>query len=137
VPHAYSEFHLSGVHYFTVSCVLVPSLAVLFFLEGGSRRRYRNVMAVLMTIISLAIPILCVSRFQLIFAVLLACFTFGAYYRRMSPWVIPALFLAVLPFYVILTIARSHDVAYLNGIFEMKNSGMPIFPAIYLYCQQL
>ena len=135
VPHAYSEFHLSGVHYFTVSCVLVPSLAVLFFLEGGSRRRYRNVMAVLMTIISLAIPILCVSRFQLIFAVLLACFTFGAYYRRMSPWVIPALFLAVLPFYVILTIARSHDVAYLNGIFEMKNSGMPIFisqPYIYI-----
>ena len=40
VPHAYSEFHISGVHYFTVSCVLVPSLAVLFFLEGGSGRTY-------------------------------------------------------------------------------------------------
>lgn len=135
VPHAYSEFHLTGVHYFTVSCVLVPSLAVLFFLEGGSRRRYRNVMAVLMTIISLAIPILCVSRFQLIFAALLACFTFGSYYRRMSPWVIPALFVVLLPFYVVLTIARSHDVAYLNGIFEMKNTGMPIFisqPYIYI-----
>lgn len=135
VPHAYSEFHLTGVHYFTVSCVLVPSLAVLFFLEGGSKKLYRNVMAVLMTLISLAIPILCVSRFQLIFAVLLACFTFGAYYRRMSPWVIPALFVVVLPFYVILTIARSHDVAYLNGIFEMKNSQMPIFisqPYIYI-----
>lgn len=135
VPHAYSEFHISGVHYFTVSCVLVPSLAVLFFLEGGSRRRYRNVMAVLMTIISLAIPIMCVSRFQLIFAVLTACFTFGAYYRRMSPWLLPALAVVVLPFYVILTIARSHDVAYLNGIFEMKNSQMPIFisqPYIYI-----
>lgn len=135
VPHAYSEFHLSGVHYFTVSCVLAPSLGVLFFLEGGSRRRYRNVMAGLMTVISLAIPILCVSRFQLIFAVLLACFTFGAYHRRMSLWVIPALFAAVLPFYVLLTFARSHDVVYLNGIFEMKNSRMPIFisqPYIYI-----
>lgn len=135
VPHAYSEFHLTGVHYFTVSCVLVPSLAVLFFLEGGSRRRYRNVTAALMTILSLAIPILCVSRFQLIFAVLLAGFTFGAYHRRMSPWVIPALFALVLPFYVVLTIARSHDVAYLNGIFEMKDSQMPIFisqPYIYI-----
>lgn len=135
VPHAYSEFHLTGVHYFTVSCVLVPSLAVLFFLEGGSRRPYRNVTAVLMTIISLAIPIMCVSRFQLIFAVLTACFTFGAYYRRMSPWVIPALFVLILPIYVILTVARSHDVAYLNGIFEMKNSQMPIFisqPYIYI-----
>lgn len=26
VPHAYSHFHISGVHYFTVSCVLVPSM---------------------------------------------------------------------------------------------------------------
>ena len=30
VPHAYSYFHVSGVHYFTVSCVLVPSLFVLY-----------------------------------------------------------------------------------------------------------
>ena len=30
VPHAYSEFHLTGIHYFTVSCVLVPSLTVLY-----------------------------------------------------------------------------------------------------------
>lgn len=135
VPHAYSEFHLTGIHYFTVSCVLVPSLAVLFFLEGGSRRPYRNVLAALMAIISLTIPILCVSRFQLIFAVLTAGFTFGACRRRMSPWVLPGLILVLLPFYVILTVARSHDIAYLNGIFEMKNSQMPIFisqPYIYI-----
>ncbi len=135
VPHAYSEFHISGVHYFTVSCVLVPSLAVLFFLEGGSRRTYRNVMAAVMTLIALAIPLLCVSRFQLIFSVLVACFTFGAYQRRLNPWVLPALIAALLPFYVILTIARSHDIAYLNGIFEMKNSRLPIFisqPYIYI-----
>ena len=41
VPHAYSEFHLTGVHYLTVSCVLVPALTVLYFLEGGSRRSPR------------------------------------------------------------------------------------------------
>ena len=135
VPHAYSEFHISGVHYFTVSCVLVPSLAVLFFLEGGSGRTYRNVMAVVMALVALIIPLLCVSRFQLIFSVLVACFTFGAYQRRLNPWVLPAIAAALLPFYVILTIARSHDIAYLNGIFEMKNSQLPIFisqPHIYI-----
>ena len=26
----YVEFHLTGIHYFTVSCVLVPSLTVLY-----------------------------------------------------------------------------------------------------------
>ena len=31
VPHAYSTFHITGVHYFTVSCVLVPALSVLYF----------------------------------------------------------------------------------------------------------
>lgn len=135
VPHAYSEFHITGVHYFTVSCVLVPSLAVLFFLEGGSRRLYRNVMAIVMAVISLAIPLLCVSRFQLVFSVLVACFTYGAYQRRMNPLILPALLVLLIPFYVVLTVARSHDVAYLNGIFEMKNAGMPIFisqPYIYI-----
>jgi len=135
VPHAYSEFHLSGVHYFTVSCVLVPSLAVLFFLEGGSRKTYRNILAMLMTAVSPAIPILCVSRFQFLFAVLMACFTFGSCYQRLNPWVLPALLVFLLPVYVVLTVARSHDVAYLNGIFEMKNSNMPIFisqPYIYI-----
>lgn len=135
VPHAYSEFHITGIHYFTVSCVLVPSLAVLFFLEGGSRKTYRNVMAAVMALVALIIPLLCVSRFQLIFSVLVACFTFGIYQKRLSPWVLPALIAALLPFYVILTIARSHDVAYLNGIFEMKNSRLPIFisqPYIYI-----
>ncbi|MEI3186790.1 MAG: hypothetical protein V8S27_01945 [Lachnospiraceae bacterium] len=24
LPHAYSEFHLTGIHYITVSCVLIP-----------------------------------------------------------------------------------------------------------------
>lgn len=135
VPHAYSEFHITGVHYFTVSCVLVPSLCVLFFLEGGSRRTYRNVLALVMTGISLAIPLLCVSRFQLIFSVLVACFTFGAYRRQMNPVILPALLVLLIPLYVLLSVARSHDVTYLNGIFEMKNARMPIFisqPYIYI-----
>ena len=42
---------------------------------------------------------------------------------------------ALLPLYVILTVARSHDVAYLNGIFEMKDPATPIFitqPYMYI-----
>ena len=37
VPHAYSYFHVSGVHYFTVSCVLVPSLFVVYSLMISRR----------------------------------------------------------------------------------------------------
>ncbi len=136
VPHAYSEFHLTGIHYFTVSCVLVPSLAVLFFHTGRGRGSERVMAAVLvMTVISLAIPILCVSRFQFIFAVVLAAFTYISLQKSVHPlWLIGPV-AVMIPVYLILTVARSHDVTYLNGIFEMRYEKMPIFitqPYMYI-----
>ncbi|MDO5416321.1 MAG: O-antigen polymerase [Lachnospiraceae bacterium] len=135
VPHAYSYFHISGVHYFTVSCVLVPSLYVLYAQAQREKNRVRNGLAALLTVVSLLIPVLCVSRFQLILAVGMAAFTFLAVKHKMKVWQTAVLVGAMIPCYVILTIARSHDVAYLNGIFEMKNSAMPIFvtqPYMYI-----
>lgn len=135
VPHAYSEFHITGVHYFTVSCVLVPSLSVMYFLFGGSRNRRRNTVVIVMTVIALLIPVLCVSRFQLILAVMMALFTYAACQKRIEPIYLVGAVVLMIPMYILLTVARSHDVAYLNGIFEMKNSGMPIFvsqPYIYI-----
>ena len=135
VPHAYSYFHISGVHYVTVSCVLVPSMEVLLWFYDREMGKAKRIVSLIMTGIALLIPVLCVSRFQLIFAVILAVLTFMIVsgYRK-----IRYLFMAaagLVPLYVILTIARSHDVTYLNGIFEMKNSRMPIFvsqPYIYI-----
>lgn len=135
VPHAYSEFHITGIHYLTVSCVLVPSLTVLYVLWGGSRKTGRNVLVWVLTAVSLLIPILCVSRFQLVFAVVAAVFTWAAYTRRLKVVSVVAVVGALIPLYVLLTVFRSHNVEYLNGIFEMKNPAMPIFisqPYIYI-----
>lgn len=135
VPHAYSYFHISGVHYVTVSCVLEPSLYVLYFMAKDERKKVQNGLALFFTVISLLIPVLCVSRFQLILAVGMAAFTAIAVNRRIRLLHGVLLVCAVIPAYVILSIARSHDVAYLNGIFEMKNSAMPIFitqPYMYI-----
>lgn len=136
VPHAYSEFHLTGVHYFTVSCVLVPSLAVLFFHEGRGRGSERRSLAVIaMAGISLLIPMLCVSRFQFVFAVMLAVFTYISLQKSIHPLYLAGLGVVLIVVYLILTVARSHDVTYLNGIFEMKYEKMPIFitqPYMYI-----
>lgn len=135
VPHAYSYFHISGVHYFTVSAVLVPSFAVVW-MEAERRLRPGKMMAVLFCVFcSLLLPILCVSRFQLILAVLTAGFTLLVMERGQFPIRVGgAVAAGVLLLYVLLTVARSHSVSYLNSIFEMKHS-LPIFisqPYIYI-----
>lgn len=136
VPHAYSEFHLTGIHYITVSCVLVPSLVVLYFhTESGRGSERKLIAAILMTVITLSIPILCVSRFQFVFAVALAVFTYISLQKTFNPLFLLGIFVVMVPVYMILTVARSHDVEYLNSIFEMKNASMPIFvsqPYIYI-----
>ncbi|MCI9558192.1 MAG: oligosaccharide repeat unit polymerase [Lachnospiraceae bacterium] len=135
VPHAYSEFHLTGVHYFTVSCVLVPALSVLYFhVERGRGSERRMLIAIGMTGISLLIPILCVSRFQFVFAVMLGTIIYISLQKQFRPVYLLGL-LGILPVYLLLTVARSHDVGYLNGIFEMKYAKMPIFitqPYMYI-----
>lgn len=136
VPHAYSEFHLTGLHYFTVACVLVPSLAVLYFHMARGRGSEKKMLAVIiMAVISLLIPILCVSRFQFVLAMILAAFTYISLQKVVNPLYMVGLFVILVPVYLILTVARSHDVEYLNGIFEMKNTAMPIFvtqPYMYI-----
>ncbi|WP_394527413.1 O-antigen polymerase [Lacrimispora sp. JR3] len=135
VPHAYSSFHITGLHYFTVSSVLVPAISVLYFSIEQGRNSFRFVVAILMNIIACAIPVLCVSRFQLILAVGLAVLTYIAMEHRLRILYAVGLALGMIPIYVLLTIARGHDVTYLNGIFQMKNSHMPIFitqPYMYI-----
>lgn len=135
VPHAYSYFHISGVHYFTVSCVLVPSMSVVLFVTEKNLDLWKKIVTAAAALTALFIPVLCVSRFQLIFAVILAVLTFM---QVSGVKKIRYLFMAaaaLVPLYVVLTIARSHDVEYLNGIFEMKNVNMPIFitqPYMYI-----
>lgn len=140
VPHAYSYFHVSGVHYFTVSCVLVPSLFTVYCLIV--RRRGRGLtrdngfwIGVILTVLSLAVPVLCVSRFQLILAVGMALFTYISMSGGVSLIYVGVIAACMVPAYVLLTVMRSHSVEYLNGIFEMKNSHMPIFitqPYMYI-----
>ena len=127
VPHAYSYFHITGVHYFTVSCVLVPALSVLYFTAARGRDRGKTIILLLADAVAFAIPILCVSRFQLLFSVLLAVITYIETEGRMYRACAFGALLAVIPLYILLTVARSHDTAYLNAVFEMKNASVPIF----------
>ena len=135
VPHAYSWFHISGVHYFTVSCVLVPAMAAAWTAaEPGAAPREKNIVRVCV-FLSFLIPVLCVSRSQMLLAAMFAGVTLLLTGKdRIPAWAGAAGAAVLLVFYVILTVARSHSVEYLNGIFEMKRN-YPIFisqPYIYI-----
>ena len=140
VPHAYSYFHVTGVHYFTVSSVLVPSMAVVYGAmlrrRGGNLQKSRGFWAaVVLAALSLALPVLCVSRFQLIMAAGMALFTFISINEAIRLRYVLLLAAFMIPAYLVLTVMRSHSVSYLNGIFEMKNSATPIFitqPYMYI-----
>ena len=134
-PHAYSYFHVSGVHYFTVSCILIPGLSLLYGKVAERISRKAKSVLIFGNLTAFVIPIICVSRFQLLFAVGFAAVIYLLLYRKISWKMVVAGVAVLLPMYVILTAFRHHDVAYLNGIFEMKNSKIPIFvtqPYIYV-----
>lgn len=127
VPHAYSSFHITGIHYFTVSCVLVPALSVMFFCIDRGRSRGRTVLLLLMDVLALGIPILCVSRFQLLFSVFLAVLVYLQMEEHLNVFYAAAALAALIPLYILLTFARSHDASYLNAVFEMKQEKLPVF----------
>lgn len=126
LPHAYSYFHISGVHYFTISCILIPGLTVVYSKVAKTKEHVAVMMLVLCNLVAVAIPILCVSRFQLIFAIGFALVVYIAVYRKIQLKMILILLFIMVPLYILLTFARHHDVTYLNSIFEMKNSQIPI-----------
>lgn len=135
MPHAYSYFHISGVHYFTVSCILVPALTVVYTRTREKKNMIHTSVLVFCNLTAVAIQILCVSRFQLLFAVGFAVVTYVVLYKNITWKKVLILVAALIPVYVALTAARRHSVSYLNGIFEMKNSNTPIFitqPYIYV-----
>ena len=63
-PHAYSAFHLKGLHYFTTLFVLVPMLLPFLYQKEGKLGIFSGISLFL----ALILPILLVSRFQLMFS---------------------------------------------------------------------
>ncbi|MBQ5421844.1 MAG: oligosaccharide repeat unit polymerase, partial [Clostridium sp.] len=136
VPHAYASFHVKGVHYFTVSAVLLPSMTLIWFFTEKRRNLSRDIPVACAAALGFLVPVLCASRSQMMFSILLTVLV----YMRMAGKQVSrarigaALFICALLF-LVLTVVRGHDAAYLNAVFEMKNAHMPVFfsqPYMYI-----
>ncbi len=134
-PHAYSTFHLKGVHYVTTLAVLTPALTMLYLAERRKEKKKPDVLGIAGLLLPILLTLLLVSRFQMMFAVFLAIFAALLSGQRFKPWQLLVLFVLLAAAYVFITIERAHSVEYLNGIFEMKDPASPIFitqPYMYI-----
>ena len=133
VPHAYSYFHISGVHYFTVSCVLVPAFCIVWFFVSEGEASVKKIIMLICCAAALAVPLLCVSRFQFVFAIAVAAVTFIVLKKTIPVKIILVALAVSIAAFAVLSIARSHDAEYLNSIFEMKINLPVDISRIYIY----
>lgn len=134
-PHAYSYFHVKGVHYFTTLAVLTPAVAMLYLSARRKHGLRPDVLALLGLLLPILLTILMVSRFQFMISVILAVFVALLSGRHYKLWQLLLLLTLMIAAYVFITIERAHSVEYLNGIFEMKDPSTPIFvtqPYMYI-----
>lgn len=157
-PHAYSTFHIFGLHYITTIYIFIPSIAVCNYFINDNKKN--SIIILTISYIYMAIfALLMVSRAQLILSVILSIFTFIinkndsiiAYINDrkykvkkikaankkivFKIFILIALIILFVGLYIAITISRAHNVAYLKDIFDMKNKDLPIFivqPYMYI-----
>lgn len=137
----YDLFHVTGLHYFTVSCMFTHALTLIYFLQYRQSAITQKKPLLIANIISISIPIMCVSKFQFLLTILLPVIIFlqmtGDIYtidwKRWMPRIL-GVCAAVAVILIALVMRRNYQSGYLESIFEMKNPDMPmLLQYIYIY----
>ncbi len=138
--HAYDHFHITGVHYFTVSSIFVPALSVIWLLDGGWQIRDSKKIWVLIlcNLLAVMIPVMCISKFQFALAMMLPAILFLLMRPHISGKYLAAgfgiMFVVLGGAAVVMTLSRHYEPGYLNSVFEMRDESMPVmFQYVYMY----
>ena len=136
-PHAYSSFHIFGIHYLTVLAKFLPiiSTVLLFNCEYKFKNLFLNInkykfIILIGYVYPIILSLLLVSRSILFYSIIYTLL----YILILNINIIKTIkikykILFILFFilsYVTITIFRAHDAIYLNNIFDMKYN-LPIF----------
>lgn len=137
-PYSYSYFRMSALHYLhycAISCVLIPGLTVLWKKIDSEESKWRNGAIIIANIVAFAVPFLYVSRFQFLFEIGVAAVIYILVNKNMRKSTLVLLGLVVCAAYVVITLSQKRDAIYLNNVFKMKYTHMPVFltqPYIYI-----
>ncbi len=146
--HAYSYFHVTGVHYFTVSSMFTHALTAIYLIyvkqQGMKVSGKKTAILVAANIVSLSISVMCISKLQFFLIIGLPALIVLGSVRvkdfKALPWkkIIPACI--AVAFVMVGVVAaftklRHYEPGYLNEIFEFKNEDTPIwiqYPYMYI-----
>ena len=137
-PYSYSYFRMSALHYLhycAISCILIPGLTVLWKKIDSEESKWRNGAIIIANIVAFAVPFLYVSRFQFLFEIGVAAVIYILVNKNMRKSTLVLLGLVVCAAYVVITLSQKRDAIYLNNVFKMKYTHMPVFltqPCIYI-----
>ena len=137
-PHAYTAFHITGIHYFVVSTPFIHALSVYYFIKGKPDRN-RVLIIGAVNAVSLIIAGLILSKLQLFFSLVMS---FSVWFMLKKSWTKKQLFsvlgLGALAFAAIayaMIFLRKYPEGYLQKIFEFKDPYTPIslqYPYMYV-----
>lgn len=97
--------------------------------------KWRNGAIIIANIVAFAVPFLYVSRFQFLFEIGVAAVIYILVNKNMRKSTLILLGLVVCAAYVVITLSQKRDAIYLNNVFKMKYTHMPVFltqPYIYI-----
>ena len=124
---AYMDFHIKGLHYFTVSIIIVPIISLIYKNQNGKKKVY------LWIILSIAIPIVIVSRQLLILAVFLILITIHQLYIKLSKKTLIIVSSLLLIMFVLSSYVRHQDLEYIHEVANMKYKDPSILTQPYMY----
>ena len=97
--------------------------------------KWRNGAIIIANIVAFAVPFLYVSRFQFLFEIGVAAVIYILVNKNMRKSTLVLLGFVVCAAYVVITLSQKRDAIYLNNVFKMKYTHMPVFltqPYIYI-----
>lgn len=136
--HAYTDFHITGIHYFVVSLMLVPTLTVMY-LKAGNPAKKRLIPILLMNLLCFLVPVVMLSKFQLMITVCMPLLMWLLLEKRIPGRRLflgaAAALLFVAAAFVFLISHRQYPAGYLDRVFRFKDPSTPMlvqYPYIYV-----
>ena len=136
-PHAYTDFKVTGVHYFTVSSVLVHPLSVIYLFRTEEPKK-KKIFVIFLNVLALAVPVLLLSKYLVFIAILYTILAFFCVKKLPAKTVVlitaGALIAAAAAFALVVSM-RHYPEGHLQSVFRFRNQETPVaiqYPYIYI-----